>query len=97
MKTEKLSLKSIKNVLSRAEMKTIMAGSDGGGGGTGGGSGGCPNYGYAIPCCQCWVSSPACGNYVYINNSPPINTDCNCYCQSRGYAGGYNDCPISGC
>ena len=27
MKTEKLSLKSIKNVLSRAEMKMIMAGS----------------------------------------------------------------------
>lgn len=34
MKTEKLNLKSIKNVLSRAEMKKIMAGS--GGGGTGG-------------------------------------------------------------
>jgi len=30
MKTEKLSLKSIKNVLSRAEMKKIMAGSGGG-------------------------------------------------------------------
>jgi hypothetical protein len=29
MKTEKLSLKSIKNVLSRAEMKKIMAGSGG--------------------------------------------------------------------
>jgi hypothetical protein len=29
MKTEKLSLKSIKNVLSRAEMKKIMAGSSG--------------------------------------------------------------------
>lgn len=29
MKTEKLNLKSIKNVLSRAEMKKIMAGSGG--------------------------------------------------------------------
>ena len=29
MKTKKLSLSSIKNVLSRAEMKTIMAGSGG--------------------------------------------------------------------
>jgi hypothetical protein len=32
MQTQKLSLGSIKNVLSRAEMKKIMAGSDGGGG-----------------------------------------------------------------
>jgi len=31
MKIEKMSLKSIKNVLSRAEMKKIMAGSSGGG------------------------------------------------------------------
>ena len=37
MKKEKLSLKSIKNVLSRAEMKTIMAGS-------GSGPGGCAEY-----------------------------------------------------
>jgi hypothetical protein len=35
MKTQKLNLRSIKNVLSRSEMKTIMAGSGGGGGGTG--------------------------------------------------------------
>ena len=31
MKTEKLSLKAIKNVLSRAEMRKIMAGGSGGG------------------------------------------------------------------
>lgn len=31
MKTQKLNLKSIKNVLSRAEMKKITAGSGGGG------------------------------------------------------------------
>lgn len=31
MKTEKLNLKSIKNVLSRAEMKKVMAGSGGSG------------------------------------------------------------------
>ena len=33
MKTEKMSFKNIKDVLSRDEMKSIMAGSDGGGGG----------------------------------------------------------------
>ena len=52
MKTEKLSLKSIKNVLSRAEMKKIMAGS--GGGGNGGGPGGCLDFGFVcaggVPC-----------------------------------------------
>jgi len=31
MRTEKLSLKNIKNVLSRSEMKRVMAGSGGGG------------------------------------------------------------------
>ncbi|MDB4903000.1 MAG: hypothetical protein JWQ63_2281 [Mucilaginibacter sp.] len=40
MKTEKMSLKGIKNVLSRAEMKKIMAG-----------SGGCGTNGNV--CCQC--------------------------------------------
>ncbi|MGZ3998997.1 MAG: hypothetical protein ACXVIY_00110 [Mucilaginibacter sp.] len=43
MKTQKLNLKSIKNVLSRAEMKKITAGS---GGGPGGGGGICDN----VPC-----------------------------------------------
>jgi hypothetical protein len=42
MKPEKLSLKGIKNVLSRGEMKQVMAGS-GGDGGSGGG-GGCTYY-----------------------------------------------------
>jgi len=44
MKFEKLSLASVKNVLSRAELRKIMAGSGpggtSGGGGTGGGGGG---------------------------------------------------------
>jgi hypothetical protein len=40
MKTEKLSLSSIKNVLSRAEMRKITAGSGGGSGGNGNGNGG---------------------------------------------------------
>lgn len=40
MKFEKLSLASVKNVLSRAELRKIMAGSGTGGTGTGGGGGG---------------------------------------------------------
>jgi hypothetical protein len=39
MKKEKLNLKSIKKVLSRTELKTIMAGST-----IGGGTGGCTPY-----------------------------------------------------
>jgi hypothetical protein len=39
MKKEKLSLNGIKNVLSRTELKNIMAGSSGGGSGTGGSCG----------------------------------------------------------
>jgi|GEM_PF-2562990 len=53
MKTKKLSLKGIKNQLSREELKQITAGSSGSGGGTGGG--GCP-----IPC------APNCNNSVLI-------------------------------
>lgn len=56
MKFEKLSLASVKNVLSRAELRKIMAGSGappppppGGGGGTGG-SGGLPGSGYGDGC-----------------------------------------------
>ncbi|MFI5139574.1 MAG: hypothetical protein ACHQIM_17270 [Sphingobacteriales bacterium] len=50
MKTEKMSLKSIKNVLSRAEMKKIMAGS---GGDTCGSYTPCPtiNDPHHLPCC----------------------------------------------
>ena len=55
MKIQKLSLKSIKNVLSRTEMKEIMAGSGGGTGGGGSGGGGCP-----IPC------APNCNTSVLI-------------------------------
>ncbi|CAN5453945.1 hypothetical protein BH09BAC6_BH09BAC6_01130 [soil metagenome] len=36
MKTEKLSFKSIKNAMSRSEMRKVMAGSGPGGGGSGG-------------------------------------------------------------
>lgn len=43
MKTEKLDLKSIRNVLSRAEMKKIMAGS----------GGGCSCNTYPAVCCSC--------------------------------------------
>ncbi|MDP9047329.1 MAG: hypothetical protein M3N14_04280 [Bacteroidota bacterium] len=54
MRTEKLSLKSIKNVLSRAEMKKIMAGSGPGGGPPGGGGGGgCVSAGNF-----CWLCCP---------------------------------------
>ncbi len=74
MKIEKLSLGSVKNVLSRAELKKIMAGSGGtggtGGGGTGGGTGGgsagCIGAGD-------WLNQCAVGNF----QSPP-----NIYCCS---------------
>jgi len=51
MKTEKLNFKSIKNVLSKAEMKKIMAGSGGNGSGcyVSAGPGGCPNGGICTP------------------------------------------------
>lgn len=54
MKTERLSLKSIKNVLSRSEMKKIMAGGSNGGFG-------CPGVACALgtvcPCgTQCFVN-----------------------------------------
>jgi len=69
MKIEKLSLRNVKNVLSRAELKQIMAGSGGGGGGgggtpptTGGGSGGCVTTGgycnnAGLYCCSGWYCS----------------------------------------
>lgn len=100
MRTEKLSLKSVKNTLNRDELKKIMAGS---GTGTGTGStgtgtgGGCINYGLAIPCCQCWIGSPGCGSYVYLTMSPPTPYECDCVCKSHGYTGGWNDCPIARC
>ncbi|MDB5016221.1 MAG: hypothetical protein JWQ84_1053 [Mucilaginibacter sp.] len=57
MKKERLSLNAIKNVLSRAELKKIMAGGSGGGGSTGGG--GCPD-GTAVWEC----SSPGYGSWT---------------------------------
>jgi hypothetical protein len=58
MKFEKLSLASVKNVLSRAELRKIMAGSGappppsggGGGGGGGGGSAGSGNCNSDLDC-----------------------------------------------
>jgi hypothetical protein len=84
MKIERLSLQGIKNVLSRAELKKIMAGS---------GTGGCTNMGLAIPCCQCATGIECCP-WVYVPNSPPIPYECDCYCKAEGYPlGGLNDCP----
>lgn len=58
MKTQKMNFKNIKNVLSRSEMKKIMAGSSGGSGGTGGSGGaggGCVDSGQVcdidLECC----------------------------------------------
>jgi hypothetical protein len=83
MKVEKLSLKGIKNVLSRAELKRIMAGSSGGGGG---GGGGCP-----IPC------APNCNTLVELScrNSSGILGNVDGYtCNKEGqiqecYQAGY--------
>jgi hypothetical protein len=63
MKKEKLSLKGIKNVLSRDEMKMIMAGSGGGGCAIGGP---CPD-GFSqnhVPCCNMCAPIPA-GNGLF--------------------------------
>jgi hypothetical protein len=51
MKTEKLSLKGIKNVLSRAELKKVMAGGSGGGNCVGTGGGCCLGFG-CLGCCS---------------------------------------------
>ncbi|WP_219226917.1 hypothetical protein [Pedobacter antarcticus] len=55
MKIEKLSLSNVKNVLSRAELKSIMAGSGSGGGG---GGGGFPPIGTGSG--GCWVEHSSC-------------------------------------
>ena len=71
MKTQKLNLKSIKNVLSRAEMKKIMAGS--------GGGGGCDVNGVA---CAPWTFPfiPCCSGFCYIDkwdiNGNPVQGTC---------------------
>ena len=86
MKTKSLSFESIKNALSREELKEIMAGSGSGGGGGGGGGGGCP-----IPC------APNCDTIVELScrTSTQIlgNVDGNT-CNAEGqlqecYAAGY--------
>lgn len=53
MKIEKLSLSNVKNVLSRAELKSIMAGS-----GSSGGGGGFPPIGTGSG--GCWVRYSTC-------------------------------------
>jgi hypothetical protein len=85
MRIQKLSFSGIKNVLSRAELKKIMAGS-------GSCTPSCTNEGLAIPCCTC---DPGCG--VYLTFATPIPYECNCFCIAWGYSSGINDCPISGC
>jgi len=82
MKIEKLSLNGIKNVLSRAELKKIMAGS-------GGGGPGCENGGWEIPCCTCYTSE----SQTYYPQSPPLTYLCSCFCTELGYPNGENDCP----
>ena len=90
MKIQKLSFGGIKNVLSRDELKKIMAGS---------GScspSSCTNDGLAIPCCQCYPTKTDCFQnvgYDYLKFPSPIPYECNCFCQAWGYSGGYNDCP----
>lgn len=60
MKTEKLSLNGIKNVLSRAEMKKVMAGS----GGCVSGTNNCVYiYGGTLPCCAGHCVVPPGSNY----------------------------------
>ena len=55
MKIKKLSLDSVKNVLSRAELKKIMAGS----------GGGCGALGQA-----CYYNAPSCCPGLYCNFGP---------------------------
>jgi len=71
MKTEKLSLSGIKNVLSRAELKKIMAG-----------SGGCVGFGIACngttgnTCCEGYYCNGAWGGGLgtcdYCSNDPGL-------------------------
>ena len=78
MKTEKLSLKGIKNVLNRAELKKIMAGS-------GGPCNTCGPGGYN--CCGCYNSHPPHPPYPLIAAPCPYES-CQTYCASIGYEGG---------
>jgi hypothetical protein len=73
MKTEKLSLKGIKNVLSRAELKKIMAG-----------SGGCSCGVGAAICCQCYsVSGPIA---IWVLSCSGGTQEGGYLCEALGYA-----------
>jgi hypothetical protein len=69
MKSEKLSLKGIKNVLSRAELKKIMAGS-------GGGCTGCSPDNNGPFCCSCYS-----GQYPSAPYHLSCIGDCSTYCR----------------
>jgi len=88
MKSEKLSLTGIKNMLSRAELKRIMAGSAGGG----------PTCTQCVngiaTCCQCIFSNGPSG--VYFLSNPD---SCEESCIALNYYGGIvgNPCIRCGC
>lgn len=77
MKKEKLSLKSIKNVLSREELKKIMAGSTGE-------CSFCGPGGYT--CCGCYDTYPYSSYALY--GVACANDTCNAHCISVGLLGG---------
>jgi hypothetical protein len=73
MKIEKLSMQDIKNVLSRNELKSIMAGSGGG-------------CGCELPigqnlCCQCL---PGVDYHLFCRLTDPPMGDCSGFCESLG-------------
>ena len=70
MKREKLSLSGIKNALSRAELKNIMAGSGPGGGGGGG---------------SCAGPGQSCGFIMGVPGNPSCCPGLNCYFNAGGY------------
>jgi hypothetical protein len=77
MKTEKLSLKSIKNVLGRAELKKIMAGSGPGG-----------PY-----CCLCYNLSPPSEAYTLSQNQSECGVFCVGEGWEAGTGEPLSDCP----
>jgi hypothetical protein len=85
METERLSLKSIKNVLSRAEMKKIMAGS-------GGGCGTCNDI--SVVCCSCYTGQyPSSPYFIYCGGHT-----CSAFCESTipGTTGAHVSCSFCG-
>jgi hypothetical protein len=85
MKTEKLSLKALKNVLSRAELKKIMAGS---------GSGSCICGDYATICCNCYTSGPVA---YYVKACTGGLQECSTLCEQAGYGGAYSQVSCNFC